>query len=162
MHGGYVFAGLDPGLYSSTITNNNWANFGQNLPGGRVLSLFVNDSSVFAGTELSGIWSAPLSAVTGVKQPIASALPRSFQLEQNYPNPFNPSTTISYQLSEVSIVKLNVYDILGRQVATLVNGRQNAGNYNVTFNASNLSTGVYFYKLQAGTYSDTKKLMLIK
>jgi photosystem II stability/assembly factor-like uncharacterized protein len=162
VHGGYVFAGLDPGLYSSTITNNNWANFGQNLPGGRVLSLFVNDSSVFAGTELSGIWRAPLSAVTGVKQPIASALPRSFQLEQNYPNPFNPSTTISYQLSEVSIVKLNVYDILGRQVATLVNGRQNAGNYNVTFNASNLSTGVYFYRLQAGTYSNTKKLMLIK
>ena len=162
VHGEYVFAGLDPGLYSSTITNNNWANFGQNLPGGRVLSLFVNDSSVFAGTELSGIWRAPLSAVTGVKQPIASALPRSFQLEQNYPNPFNPSTTISYQLSEVSIVKLNVYDILGRQVATLVNGRQNAGNYNVTFNASNLSTGVYFYRLQAGTYSNTKKLMLIK
>jgi photosystem II stability/assembly factor-like uncharacterized protein len=162
VHGGYVFAGLYPGLYSSTITDNNWTSFGQNLPSSRVLSLFVNDSTVFAGTEVSGIWCAPFSGVTGVKQPTTSALPKAFQLEQNYPNPFNPSTTISYQLSEVSIVKLNVYDILGRQVATLVNGRQNAGNYNVTFNASNLSTGVYFYKLQAGTYSDTKKLMLIK
>ena len=112
--------------------------------------------------KLAGFGRAPLSAVTGVKQPIASALPRSFQLEQNYPNPFNPSTTIGYQLSEVSNVKLNVYDILGRHVATLINSKQNPGNYRVVFDASKMASGVYFYRLEVKNYIATRKMAVIK
>ena len=96
--------------------------------------------------------------------------PQEFRLEQNFPNPFNPSTAISYQLpalsgvegSVVSHVTLKVFDALGREVATLVEAQQSAGRYRVTFDASNLTSGTYFYRLQAGNSVDTKKLVLVK
>jgi hypothetical protein len=91
-----------------------------------------------------------------------SSLPAEFALEQNYPNPFNPSTAISYQLSAVSFVTLKVFDALGREVATLVQAEQSAGRYRVTFDAGNLTSGTYFYRLQAGNSVDTKKLLLVK
>jgi len=87
-------------------------------------------------------------------------------LEQNYPNPFNPSTIIRYQLSANSSVKLEVFDMIGRRVASLVNAEQAAGRYEVNFNASNLSSGVYFYRLQAtslqGSYTKMMKMLLVK
>lgn len=88
--------------------------------------------------------------------------PSTFALGQNYPNPFNPSTTISYQVASPSDVSLEVFDVLGRKVTTLVNSRQTAGTYSVNFNASRLSSGVYFYRLQAGTFVATKKMLLVK
>jgi hypothetical protein len=93
---------------------------------------------------------------------VEAGLPRTFELAQNYPNPFNPTTLISYQLPVASDVSLKVYDVLGREVMTLVNGKQEAGSYNLNFNASNLSSGVYFYRLQAGNFVSTKKMMLVK
>jgi hypothetical protein len=93
---------------------------------------------------------------------VDAGLPKQFALEQNYPNPFNPTTTISYQLPVASQVSLKVYDVLGREVMTLVNGRQDAGAYNFNFNASELSSGVYFYRLQSGNFVQTKKMMLVK
>jgi hypothetical protein len=89
-------------------------------------------------------------------------VPRKVELHQNYPNPFNPSTVIGYQLPVSSYVSLEVFDLLGRQVAILVNGKQSAGQYTVTFDASNLSSGFYIYRIQAGEFVSTKKLMLIK
>lgn len=86
----------------------------------------------------------------------------AYRLEQNYPNPFNPTTNISYVLPKAENVSLKVYDVLGREVATLVNEVKAAGAYTVPFNASNLSSGVYFYKLQAGSFVQTKKMMLVK
>lgn len=83
-------------------------------------------------------------------------------LSQNYPNPFNPSTVINYQIASPGKVSLKVYDLLGREVATLVNEEKAAGNYKATFNAMNLPSGVYFYRLQTATYSNTKKLLLLK
>jgi hypothetical protein len=87
---------------------------------------------------------------------------RAYRLMQNYPNPFNPSTVISYQLPVASEVSLKVFDVLGREVAVLVSGRQKAGNYVVPFNGSGLSSGVYFYRLQAGQFVQTRKMMLVK
>ncbi|SMO50075.1 glycosyl hydrolase 53 family protein [Gracilimonas mengyeensis] len=90
-------------------------------------------------------------------------LPRDFQLQQNYPNPFNPSTLISYQLAVNSTVELTVYDALGREVAGLVNGqRKAAGEHTAVFDASNLSSGLYIYRLQAGEFVETRKMMLVK
>ena len=88
--------------------------------------------------------------------------PLAFQLEQNYPNPFNPSTKINYQISQNDFVSLKVYDVLGNEVATLVNEEKPAGNYEVTFDARSLSSGTYFYKLQAGSFVEIKKMMLLK
>ncbi|MFQ3599291.1 MAG: reprolysin-like metallopeptidase [Chloroherpetonaceae bacterium] len=100
-------------------------------------------------------------------QPIASLeRPREYSLEQNYPNPFNPSTMIRYQLSANSAVKLEVFDMVGRRVASLVNAKQSVGRYEVNFNATNLASGVYFYRLQAnspqGSYTKIMKMLLVK
>lgn len=88
--------------------------------------------------------------------------PNNYNLAQNYPNPFNPVTTIKYSIPESGNVSLKVYDILGNEVATLVNVEKARGIHSVTFNAGNLSSGVYFYKIQAGSYSSTRKMMLLK
>jgi len=101
------------------------------------------------------------SLATGVKQAV-KLTPAGFNLSQNYPNPFNPSTVIGYELSAVSHVTLKVYDVLGREVKTLVDERQTAGNHFVTFNAANLPSGVYFYRLEAGANIAVKKLILVK
>ncbi len=89
-------------------------------------------------------------------------IPVAFSLAQNYPNPFNPSTTIRYSIPTNSQVVLRVYNMLGQEVASVVNKEQQAGNYQVVFDASKLATGIYIYRIQAGTYIETKKMMLIK
>jgi photosystem II stability/assembly factor-like uncharacterized protein len=89
-------------------------------------------------------------------------IPKQITLFQNYPNPFNPSTMINYQLPAISYVTLKVYDILGREVKTLINGIQQAGTHSVSFNAAGLSSGVYFYRLNSANFVQTKKLMVIK
>jgi len=90
------------------------------------------------------------------------SVPTKFALHQNYPNPFNPVTVIRYELPEASAVKVQVFDVLGRVVATVVNERRDAGIYEAVFNASGLSSGTYFYRLQAGTFVETKKMILVK
>jgi hypothetical protein len=97
---------------------------------------------------------------TGVQGTVA--IPKDFVLFQNYPNPFNPTTVINYYLPVASHAVVKVYDVLGREVATLVNEQKSAGSYQVTFDAHLLTSGVYFYSLQAGSFAETKKLILIK
>jgi hypothetical protein len=86
----------------------------------------------------------------------------AYKLLQNYPNPFNPATTISYEIPKTSFITLKVYDILGRQVKTLVNKEMNSGSYETKFDASSLTSGIYFYSLQAGSFSQSKKMILLK
>jgi hypothetical protein len=88
--------------------------------------------------------------------------PRTYALEQNYPNPFNPSTTIQYQLPEEVKVRLEVYDLLGRKVTTLLDNRIPAGYHEVSFDASSLASGLYIYRLVAGSFSKTRKMMVMK
>ncbi|MCL5268741.1 MAG: T9SS type A sorting domain-containing protein [Bacteroidetes bacterium] len=163
-HGSDVFAGTGSGVYVLSRRGSRWAAVGGQLAGltGSVRALAVDDSTLYAAT--SGlVWRFPLSqVVTAVEQPFPNPVASAFRLSQNYPNPFNPSTTISYQLPTSNYVTLKVFDVLGREVETLVNERQQAGTYTVRFTAANLPSGVYFYRLEAGTYHDTKKLLLLK
>ena len=103
----------------------------------------------------------PIKIVSSVSDP-KDKIPTSFALYQNYPNPFNPSTLISYDIPRSSYVTLKIYDVLGRRVADLVNGERKPGRYQALFNASDLPSGVYFYRFEAGAYHDTKKLLLLK
>jgi 7,8-dihydropterin-6-yl-methyl-4-(beta-D-ribofuranosyl)aminobenzene 5'-phosphate synthase len=91
-----------------------------------------------------------------------SQIPQRFKLEQNYPNPFNPTTTIKYSVPKLSFVTIKIYDVLGNEVATLVNEEKAVGAYELNWNATNLPSGVYFYRLQAGDFVETKKMILLK
>jgi photosystem II stability/assembly factor-like uncharacterized protein len=97
----------------------------------------------------------------GIKQ-ISELVPKSFSLEQNYPNPFNPSTSIRYELPKSGFIKLVVFDALGREIETLVNEKQSAGTYEATFDGSNYSSGIYFYKLTTNGFNETKRMVLVK
>ena len=105
---------------------------------------------------------APGSAPTGIGSTIGVGVPKGFILEQNYPNPFNPSTTIEYQITTPDIVKLQVFNTLGQLVATLVNERQSTGAYSVNWDAQNLSSGTYFYRLEVGNDFVTRKSVLLR
>jgi hypothetical protein len=85
-----------------------------------------------------------------------------FNLDQNYPNPFNPATTISFSLSSRSFILLKVFDLIGREVATIVSEELSAGNHSRQWNAADLPSGIYFYRLQAGTFTETRKLVLLR
>jgi hypothetical protein len=99
------------------------------------------------------------NSVTSISE---SSQPGEFYLSQNYPNPFNPSTSLQYAIGNQQFVTLKVFDLLGREVASLVNEEKPAGSYEINFNASELPSGVYFYQLQAGAFLETKKMLLLK
>ena len=92
----------------------------------------------------------------------SAAIPEKFTLLQNFPNPFNPSTNINYAIPKGSNVKLTVFNLLGQEIATIVNKFQNAGSYSIKFDAGNLTSGIYFYKLEAGDFVEVKKMCLIR
>lgn len=104
---------------------------------------------------------ADFGTMTGIKRE-PTGVPATFALEQNFPNPFNPSTTLRYSVPKAGIVMLKVYNILGQEVETLVNQQQGAGTYSVTFDASRLASGVYFYRLSSGSFNSVKKMLLLK
>ncbi len=103
-----------------------------------------------------------LDISTNVKQQNLSTVPNKFTLEQNYPNPFNPSTTIEFSLSEKNFTKLDVYNVIGEHVKSIVNQELDKGEHEITFNATNLPSGIYFYKLEQGTNTTLKKMILLK
>ncbi len=140
---------------------------------------FLAESDVSEGDALEGYWTVEasqdeayrkaesifeLSLIRGqvTSTEIISSVPNEFALEANYPNPFNPGTRISYELPEQVSVKLEVYTILGEHVATLVNKNQDAGRYTVAFDAAGLSSGTYIYRLEAGEYSESRTMMLVR
>jgi len=113
-------------------------------------SNILNSGGVYSNDSLIGIHS------------VSSQIPKSYVLEQNFPNPFNPTTKIDFQITEVGMASLKIYDVLGRVVAILVNEQLKPGSYEVSFDGSNVASGMYFYKLQAGSFVETKKMVLLK
>jgi hypothetical protein len=124
--------------------------------------LTITDTLFLRAGTLKGPYTARVTVTGGTGVEDNAPLPRDYSLSQNYPNPFNPSTAISYQLPAKSFVSLKVFDMLGREVATLVNEVKTAGTYSTTWNASGFGSGIYFCKMQAGSFSETKKLVLMK
>jgi hypothetical protein len=123
--------------------------------GGPYLS--ASEIEVFVRWIMNG---ALESASTSVA--VDDGTPVSFELSQNYPNPFNPTTNIRFRVPEAADVKLAVYDRLGREAAVLVDGRMDAGNFETTFDAGGLASGVYLYRLQAGSYTETRKMIVVR
>ena len=100
--------------------------------------------------------------ITDVKEDMNTAAPLDYSLQQNYPNPFNPTTEIKFSIAQPGLVSLRVYDILGREVATLVNQELNTGNFSVNFNAAGLASGTYIYRMTAGDVQISKKMLILK
>jgi hypothetical protein len=150
------------GVYKTTNNGVNWTIMNNGLPtNASVASLLVSGDYLIAGTNYDGIFRIPLSSITSSDNQ-GSGIIKDYSLEQNYPNPFNPSTKISFSIQTSGFVSLKVYDVLGKERYTLINGVKSAGNHIVDFNASILSSGIYFYKLESGNFSKTMKMLLIK
>jgi hypothetical protein len=135
------------------------------LPSTIVWSLEFDKHYIFAAVN-DVVWRRPFEEIIEITKVLFEEPPMSFNLLQNYPNPFNPSTKISWQSPVSSWQTLKVYDVLGNEVAILVDEYRNAGSYVVEFNAAssirNPASGIYFYRLQAGDYVETKKMILLK
>jgi hypothetical protein len=155
-YAGVVITGTLSKIYISSDYGNTWTAFNQPF----LISDIKQDQNnkYFFGTFNAGLYEVDI--VTNVEEELNNNY--DFSLSQNYPNPFNSQTVISYQIKEEGVVQLKVYDLLGRLVSTLVNEPKLKGEYTVTFDAADLPSGVYFYKLQSGSYSETRKLVLSK
>ena len=140
---------------TTTSGNNNRivGTLGQNL---------IGVSSNANNISNAGFWYQATDLITSVEQIENDLLPTEFRLEQNYPNPFNPSTTIQFSLPKTSNVTIRIYDILGREVATLLDEEYQPGQYKIIFEAGQLASGLYMYRIQAGDFRETKKLMLLR
>jgi hypothetical protein len=152
--------------YRSTNFGNNWYITSDGIAGGSRSGyggLAVNPSTgmMFVGTGDGTVYRA-MHRTISVKEPTNVTDNGITFLFQNYPNPFNPTTVIKYQLSDASQVSLRVYDVMGREVATLVNSFQNKGSYDVAFNATGLASGIYFYKLNTNNKQFVNKMLLMK
>ncbi len=159
--GSNLFAGTDElGVYRTVTTGTSW-NWEWLGLRGYVGALAPSGTDLYTGTDGTGVWRIPLSSFpTGVES--SPAVPSAFRLDQNYPNPFNPSTTISFSLPSRSYATLIVFDVMGRDVATIVAEEMTPGNYSRQWNASGLPSGVYFYRLQAGAFMQTRRLLLLR
>ena len=135
---------------------------GSNRIVGTVGQTVIGPSSNASNISNAGFWYQFVDLITSVEQIPNDGLPKEFRLQQNYPNPFNPTTTIQFAVPKTSNVTIKIYDVIGRQVATLIDDEYQPGQYKVVFEAGQLATGMYIYRIQAGDFLETKKLMLLK
>ncbi len=157
---GAIYVAAGEGMLYSYNNGDSWKvlnnGLGVAVPQCAVTTI---ENYLYCGTDIQGVFRS--SSPIGISN-ISSEIPFEYKLEQNYPNPFNPATKIVYQITRTSDVKITVYDIKGKLVRTLVNERMNAGSYEVTFNGSGLSSGVYLYVMTAGDFKATKRMILLK
>jgi photosystem II stability/assembly factor-like uncharacterized protein len=152
----------DQGMYLSADTGTSWRMINAGLSESQINALGTCGPYLFAGTYGAGIWRRQIHDMVTEVQTIRTQIPDRVALSENYPNPFNPSTTISFSLPSRSFVSLKIFDVMGREVATLASEEMPAGNYSRQWNATGMSSGLYFYRLQAGAFVQTKKLLLLR
>ncbi|MFN3872464.1 MAG: T9SS type A sorting domain-containing protein [Ignavibacterium sp.] len=157
---------LNDGLGNFTVRENCYFPYAD----GRPWSIIASDFDLDGRTDIALTSTSDSLYVlynlgggtVGIEDQKVEEIPTTFSLEQNFPNPFNPTTTIQYSLPQAEDVTLKIYNLLGEEVKTLVNDYQQAGKHSVQFNSNNLASGIYFYRLQAGSFIQTKKMILIK
>lgn len=157
-----LYAGTSKGVFRSTNLGSNWTPINEGLPA----SIFVNALSsdgqyLYAGMNSHSVWRRPLAEITDVRD-VPGTIPVRFALEQNYPNPFNPATSIRYHVAEVRRVTVTVYDLLGREVARLVDREQQPGSYEAVWDAASNTSGIYYYRIEAGAFSAVRSMLLVK
>lgn len=165
--GQFVFAGFNysgtgdaSGIYRTSDNGASWSPVNTGLPDPCSVNAFaVMGTNLYA--SYLGVWQRSLSQITGVRE-VGSDVPERFSLEQNSPNPFNPHTNIRFMIVDYGFVLLKVYDVLGREVATLVNHEMQPGSYEITWDANGLASGTYIYRLQAGSVVAAKTMTLIR
>ncbi len=166
-----VFAGSTTGMWKTTNNGANWYRWINGMPNMlEIQSIAFVDSTIAgkfyiaAGSYGRSIWVREANGddpLTG-NNSNNNNIPKQYLLAQNFPNPFNPATTIAYDIPKASIVKMTIYDVRGKEMQVLVNENKTAGSYRVSWDASKFSSGVYFYKIEAGEFIETKKMMLVK
>ena len=159
-----LYGGDSSGIHISTNFGMNWALYNNSFTPSRIITGISKDTGTgdtFYVTTTKNVYKVWASLITD-NQLSTGSLPDTYSLSQNYPNPFNPSTVISFSLPVDSRVLIKVYDVQGREVQTLVNERLQAGTYETKFEGAGLNSGVYFYRLKAEGYSETKRMVLIK
>ncbi|MFZ4591317.1 MAG: YCF48-related protein [Ignavibacteria bacterium] len=158
---GDYYAATNTNTYYTTNGGTNWVNTSGIAGSGRLNRVKINNSPVgyTAGQYQTIYRTNNAGGLTSIKNETTAS---EYSLSQNYPNPFNPVTKINYSVPKQSLVTMKIFDILGREVATLVNESMKPGYFSVDFNGSNLASGVYFYRMEAGTFVNVKRLLLIK
>lgn len=162
-----IFAGTTTtgGVFLTTNNGSNWAEVNTGLPitNRYITSLIVSGTNLFAGINGNGVvWRRPLSEMITSIGITSTELPAGFSLSQNYPNPFNPSTRIDFSITRKDFVSLKIFNSQGKEVTELVKNDLAPGSYSYEFNAASLSTGIYFYTLRTGDFTETKKMLLVK
>jgi hypothetical protein len=154
------------GVFLSTNGGANWQPASQGLTSTWVNCLAIRPPYAYAATSFGGgsgrVWRRLLTDLVTSVEEERGHIPARTSLDQNYPNPFNPSTKIVYRVRGRESVKLKVYDVLGREISTLVDEVKAPGSYELTLDASSLPSGVYLYRLTAGSFKETKKLIVLK
>jgi len=161
-NGYYLIGQIGLGIFLTTNDGLVWRSKNEGFPSYYfVWTFLIFNDYLFAGTLQSFVWRRSLSEIIGIRN-ISIEAPSKYCLYQNYPNPFNPETRIRYSIKMSAPVTLIVYDALGREVQSLVNEKQAPGTYEAVFDASRISSGVYFYRLTTEGYSETRKMVVIK
>lgn len=157
-----LYLATDVGVMISTNDGTSWSVYSQGIPS----NVPCHDLTIHNGTRKLVVWTHGRSVYSTGLPPVGiisqNETPRDFRLWQNYPNPFNPKTIIKYSIAEDGLVTLRIFDIQGRLAVDVLNVKQNKGLYEAEFDAANLSSGIYFYSLHSGNFSETRKMILIK
>jgi hypothetical protein len=164
-----VYVGNDLGVYFTTNNGSTWYYYGNGMTYAMVFDLTIvyPNRHIRATTHGRGIYERSLVQNPNAVTPVGNSVPKSFNLYQNYPNPFNPETKIKFDIPSVGngrdrSVQIKIYDITGRQTAVLLNEKLMPGSYELNFNASSYSSGAYFYRIESGSFVETKKMILVK
>jgi photosystem II stability/assembly factor-like uncharacterized protein len=157
-----LFVGTDIGVFQSTNEGTSWVSFNSGLPAVEIYDMKYKQANgiILVATHGRGCWTFDLGSTLGTDP--YSVIPDRYILNQNFPNPFNPSTKINFAVPKSSQVNITIYDALGRRVDEIVNARFNPGTFEVTWDGSKYTSGVYFYKLIADNFVETKKMLLVK
>lgn len=160
--GSNLFAGTDgSGIFMTTNNGISWNSINAGLTDTNVYCTAVSNTHLFAGTYEGKVWKRPLSEIiTGINE--ENEVPSQYVLDQNFPNPFNPSTTIKFRIPRKSFATLRIFDVMGKEVSNLISKDLISGEHSLQWNAEDLPSGIYFYKLETESFTDTKKLILIR